>query len=559
MVTHELAFARSNPSTIMGWLPIPDPESGRTRQALWSVALHGSTTRERLTAFRVLIERDAIFAPTVLDDALSRETDPIMKAWELRLIGFHRGTKQSEQIGKFLDDPNPSVRAAAADALGMMYGGTGNGQLLQDPYMGSYPTTISDPPMALIETRPYTHFVRDVGALVATMPDVLRSRLQRMMIEGRTIEERQSAARAIVGYAPPDYRLRLAEWGVWLAGADDGRLQSVLSDIPPFVHTTGDSAQSVQALAQAAAAKRRGLPIPIVTTKPVIHLTASVPISLDLKVSIRSGRPWYVYPRPDEFMFDHAVQSNTPLDPAGLKELAPEFHSGYDWLVPSFPTDGTSSPARSPTGLRWQNLIVTPTRQPWMQPASVNDDAKYAWWTRLRNVDCSWISNREESERFLYYDGPTMLRCPVQFAWENDGLVVRQVERNAATQFFGAGAPQTRVALLLHVENGKVEAEQLQIPITNGPFNYKWPVTPEGQKVDGPPDAAFFKLVTRGGLTTSEATGMLECWRKPFFQNDGVRLLMFLSAKDYETVCSVTVKPAPTESARVGIIWAELK
>ena len=53
------------------------------------------------------------------------------------------------------------------------------------------------------------------------------------------------------GYAPPGYRLRVAEWGVWLegTGAEDGRLRGVLSDIPGFVHATGDSVASLQAAA----------------------------------------------------------------------------------------------------------------------------------------------------------------------------------------------------------------------------------------------------------------------------------------------------------------------
>ena len=54
--------------------------------------------------------------------------------------------------------------------------------------------------------------------------------------------ERLAAARAAAGYGPPGYRLRLAEWGVWCAGAgpEEEQLQGVLEEIPAFVHATGD-------------------------------------------------------------------------------------------------------------------------------------------------------------------------------------------------------------------------------------------------------------------------------------------------------------------------------
>src|SRR5437868_2146843 len=67
----------------------------------------------------------------------------------------------------------------------------------------------------------------------------------------------------------------------------------------------------------------------------------------------------------------------------------------------------------SAVGSRWQSLIVTPSKLAWMQPPAVPTDNKYAWWNRLRQVPGSWVSSRGESERFLYYDGPTRARSPV--------------------------------------------------------------------------------------------------------------------------------------------------
>jgi hypothetical protein len=45
----------------------------------------------------------------------------------------------------------------------------------------------------------------------------------------------------LLSWPPENYKLRVAEWGVWIN--DGGKLklmQSVLDEIPPFVHRTGN-------------------------------------------------------------------------------------------------------------------------------------------------------------------------------------------------------------------------------------------------------------------------------------------------------------------------------
>jgi hypothetical protein len=273
-----------------------------------------------------------------------------------------------------------------------------------------------------------------------------------------------------------------------------------------------------------------------------------------------------VYPRPDEFFLapGRVIGVPTELNPVGLRELGPELRPGYDWLVPSISPEFlmVTRPV-SPNGLRWQNLIVSPTRQSWMQPAKVGEEANYAWWKQLREVDCSWICNREESERFLYYDGPTTLRCPVQFAWEKERLVVRPTKFADGERMFTQVSPvqlmDTRRGLLVNVRGGRAEVELVSIPLTSKEAGQNWPTFPVGQKLQVTADEAFLRVVFERGLTQSEGKGMLQCWRKAFFETDGVRLLMFLTSKDYEGFCPLTAKPEPTELARVGVIWAELK
>ena len=127
---------------------------------------------------------------------------------------------------------------------------------------------------------------------VIELPAAMRAALETMMLDGPSSEERMAAARALLAWPPADYRLRVAEWGVWIN--DGGQLklaQSVLDEIPPFVHRTGNTVASLS---------DRLNPIMIIT-KPIMHFTADRPLAADVEVLIAQGRPWFAYPRPDDF------------------------------------------------------------------------------------------------------------------------------------------------------------------------------------------------------------------------------------------------------------------
>jgi hypothetical protein len=539
-------------------------EPGMERTALWEVALRGADTPERLAAFRILIEDDPKSAQQVVDDALAREADPVMKAWELRLVGVYRGREACDRVGKFLDDADGGVRAAAADALGLLYGSDGNGELRPQMQATAWPTTVSEPPIGLREagasTRPFS------ATPISEMPEVWRLRLQKMMVEGATGGERLAAARTAAGYGPPGYRLRVAEWGVWcIAGSERGRLQAVLKELPKFVHATGDDLAQLLRQANATAGLRRAGTPRMLIRKPVVHLTANMPLSVELHVEFQYGRPWYAYPMPDAYAASRYSQRYVAgeLSPSELGALGTKLSPGYEWLVPSVPpvisADGLMG---SLTGLCWQNLIVSPKKLAWMKPAEVGEGENVAWWKQLREVECSWVSNREESERFVYYDGPTALRCPVRFVWEGGRLMVWPARLSRTDLTFLQVPPveveKTRAGLLVKVKGGRATGQWVTIPLTSNSPARVVPRIITGRVVRGTAEDAFSSKLTERGLTDSEKRGMIDSWRHVFFEREGVRLLMFLSTQDYERFCPMTVRPAATEMARVGVIWVEL-
>jgi len=398
------------------------------------------------------------------------------------------------------------------------------------------------------------------------MPEPWRSRLQKVMVEGATAGERLAAARVAAGYGPPGYRLRVAEWGVWCLGegAEGGKLDAVLEDLPKFVHATGDDLAQLLRQANATAGLRR-VPNPsMFITKPVVHLTASVPLSVELHAGFQYGRPWYAYPVPDGYTAApySAAYVAGELSPGDLGALGTKLSPGYEWLVPSRPPVITSDGLfGSLSGLSWQNLIVSPTKQGWMKPVEVGTEPGHAWWKGLREVACSWVSNREESERFVYYDGPTALRCPVRFIWEGGRLKASPARLSRTDLTFLQVPPveleRTRSGLLVQVEKGRVTGQWVTIPLTLNSIDRMVPRVLPRTEVRGSALGAFSSKLTERGMTDSEKRGMIDSWRQAFFEREGVRLLIFLSARDYERFCPMTVKPAATEVVRVGVVWVE--
>ena len=412
------------------------------------------TPRQRIAGLKLLLETEMAAALPMLREAEDGERDAEVRTWELRLIGLFRDKKSVDRVAACLADPDARVRAAAADALGLIhcpaYGvpqGYGWDRLFA---LGSNPPVdlhrlinaafFGGQPPGVIPSD------RQMPGAAIELPDSMRATLETMMLQGATSDERVAAARALVGWPPERYRLRVAEWGVWINCNGQLKLvQSVIDEIPKFVHRTGNTAASLT----------DRLVEPMSINKPILHLTADRPLAVDLQVLIANGRPWFAFPRPDDFSLSFADDSDNgraidahqlpeASSKSSLMELSP-IAEGYPWIVPphrsyyadipwaamDFDRETWSGAIRS-LGLRWQSLIVSPQRQPWMTPPPVGNSDRYDWWERLRKVPSSWLSSQGESERFLYYDGPTRWRSPVQVS----------VERNIL-HFMGSPVPGT--------------------------------------------------------------------------------------------------------------------
>jgi hypothetical protein len=206
-------------------------------------------------------------------------------------------------------------------------------------------------------------------------------------------------------------------------------------------------------------------------------------------------------------------------------------------------------------GVRWQGLLVSPTKPAWLAPPAVPPDAKYAWWPRLRDVECSWVANAREGDRFVYYDGPTLAAALVRPRLDAGRLAWTTLDELARFRRDPTGG--RRDALYVEVRGGRARGGAIVDPVLD--FNYEGSLAmTDLPKLEGPAvEAALLDICRARGLTASEAAGLLACWRKPFFETDGRRFLLVLSAVDYDTALPLTVRPAATEMVRVGIVLTE--
>lgn len=554
------------------------------------------TNNERFAVLGMLTEGAGRAALPSLTHAAENERDQSLLAWEIRLIGLCRDPQTAKFLIDRLQDSRPGIRAAAADAVGILRHPSysiyvPDGFWICDPlaldtkpliYVGGIVSAVSSSPGFAFNGGWAEHDLL-VDPAIGIEPGV-RATLEKMMLGGAAPEEREAAARALVDWPPDRYRLRVAEWGVWIN--NDGHMalaQSLLDEIPPFVHRTGNPVSSFGSY----------FLYPSMVTKPIVHLTSDVPLAVDVEAQISEGRPWFGYPLPDDFAIGgenvpyrgiggaggFSVPGTSTSQPAddfmapAIPSL-PDCREGYPWLVPHHrvrQSEGTTfgGPALiANLGLRWQSAILCPDRLSWMVTPAVPPDPRFAWWTRLRDVPSDWVTNRGETERFLYYDGPTRAAVPLAVNLEGAGRLRFAMPK---PPHFGYGAsprsePQfqplsvsdpaglpTHEGLYVDVHSGHVHAQWMEIP-SDGTILLTLDPALTGEAAVS---ARFRGMLLRYGLTGPEADGLIAAWAPQFFRAEGRRFVLRMSPAEYARQCPMQVRPTPTEVVRLGLVLTE--
>ncbi|MFN0021641.1 MAG: HEAT repeat domain-containing protein [Pirellulaceae bacterium] len=537
------------------------------------------TPEQRFAALKILVETRQEESLPALRELIPKSRHPEMQAMLLHLVSLARDPKDIKLLEPWLTSRQAEVRGAAAESLGYIH---------QPSYGFAHGWQLRGSEV-LLNTNPPVDASSLVNAVPLDPPDVepqlinqkrqeeipagLRDRLEALMLRGESQEERTAAARALVAWPPVKYKLRLAEWGVWIDG--NKRLEvakSVLEEIPPFVHRAGNPAASLT---------RNRYSGPIIITKPIVHLTADRPLAVDLEVGIVSGRPWYAFPRPEAFTVhlddlfgdvpDTSARELASIDPQKTDPLEP-LSEGYPWVHPGFRSEGASiarygGPENiTQIGLRWQSLIVCPDRKPWTTLPEVPPARGFAWWESLRAVPSSWVTSQGETERFLYYDGPTLAKSPLsaklvgnELLLETRDLFWDRLEELERANLLARTekAPGERDCLFVEVHPSGARAIRFRLSTAIGRTE-SMNLTEQSWQTGDAVEKSLRRILHEHGLSEEETTGFIISWREKFLQNPGRRLLTFLTGAEYERMCPLEIRPKTTEQVRVGIVLTEL-
>jgi hypothetical protein len=537
--------------------------------ALEAAARKMPTAEERLTAVNLLIRNHPDAVAGVLNRIAPAEVEPAVCVAELHVLAMTRDSGAANTFEHLLADPRPEVRAAAADGMGIGFASRFQleGGTERNLHFASVPHELQTVPAIRIDG------LLAMKNKVRPPTDAQRAALMKTMLSGETSLEREAAARALLPFPPSGYKLRLAEWGVWAGQA--GRMamvKSLLDEIPPFVHQTRNPASQFADRIET---------VPYIVKKPIIHLTVNQPMAVDLSVIINSGRPWFAYPKPDDFSIStygfveglRGIGPGSEDEPELLHEVNPEnnlsdIREGYPWLSPHHRVVESSGNRLGggqihSLGLHWQSVIASPKKLPWMSPPACGPDAKYDWWNQLRQVPSAWVSSRGEADRFFYYDGPSFAPTPVSALYKDGALAVRisadllhlsnPAGFDGVEQHHRVRGYEQRDGLFITVVHGQPTAKRVPI----GPADATVQLQPLPDHTGPAAIAMFRQMLIDAGLTDAEAGGLIVSWKHHFFETDGKRFLLLMSASDYDTLCPIQVQPVPTEMTRVGIVLTE--
>jgi hypothetical protein len=540
----------------------------------------------KIICLKILAEKLTKNAKSVLVNlAANEQLDQTTRLHAIHLVTLYRDPELLPFFEKLLDHQELQLRIAGLDAIGY----------LRQPCLrigGFSPSLETTPPIqlrALIGSPSHGIHPQHNGynsQLISKQREFrfapetnarLHQRFVDTMLGAKNASERQAAARGLVEWIEPEDELRVAEWGVWISNSENEfqLVKSVLDEIPAFVTRTQNLVDDLR--------KDRVTDLMFIT-KPVVHFTASKPMSIDFTVDIAMGQTWFAYPEPSDFHlmtsigfisddkegfdgltgilmqpFRDTLQEQNPMGPFTFDDG----HLGYPWMDNPHKFGSTSGSMGAKgnmvmgVGLTWENLIIAPERyDAWMHLESVLKKRK--WWSDLRQVNSDWVSNGEQTERFLYYDGPTLAKSPVTIAQNETRITISYAYQNELERFQRGnnrrGFEDPCQVMLINVKDGKPRAShwssfrQIEIDLEK----VQWPDEPGTF-------AAFGDLVgSHNGLTPAESSGILQAWQQQFFETDGTRLLVRINQNQYDLLCPLEIRPEPTEISRVGLILYEL-
>ena len=187
---------------------------------------------------------------------------------------------------------------------------------------------------------------------------------------------------------------------------------------------------------------------------------------------------------------------------------------------------------RTVSTIEWPSVRVSPA-SPATFPRERTDSRYYA----ARNTDAAPIAVGGQRERFLFYRGVADFDTPLSAAVDTSGRV--RVKNLGTAELPAAFLFERRGAKLGFRVIGALHDERLVAPASL--------------------DASFDDLrqsleqaLVAQGLTTKEASAMLETWRDSWFE-EGTRVFYIVPPRAVDAILPLTITPVPTAVTRVFV------
>jgi hypothetical protein len=287
-------------------------------------------------------------------------------------------------------------------------------------------------------------------------------------------------------YMRPRTELRVHEWGVWLFDGGRVTIDDLARESPAFVHRASQQPGPVVPVQPVRPEPVRPQP----TRKPVIFFHTPQQLRVQVSVGFNAGTPWLYYP------------------------------------------GGAPANVSSYAGLTFTGSVVP------NGTATAPNVARGHFWNHLREAsDSIFLSDSGESERFIFYDGPSEVAREVTARRNGDSVAVH--------------ADIAQTAYL--VTQGRY---QVLRPTTDTTANLA-SIARDGAPTRAMERALLDELVLRR-LTAQEARALVDTWRHELFEEQRPHLVYLISRVAYEGALPIVITPNPSELVRVGVIIERL-
>jgi hypothetical protein len=295
-----------------------------------------------------------------------------------------------------------------------------------------------------------------------------------------------------------------------------------------------------------------------------------------------TGLPAFVHPGlafGGKTLLNHRIRMETPVIyfyPEKPMQVSVEANFVNGQVTETFPYSPVTFSSVAPGGRflipgSWAGKLLPPTDKTALSriPAipAANHEEPYG---AAREVPDAWIFESDvkqipgrkemltipETEKFIFYRGAGDAYLPISASTRGDQVHVHNnalgpLPFGTALRVRGSKASWAaipRVSPLLVDGKPTLNMANVTLPPADGPLD----------EVESELAAAWQSALAKDGLTTAEASAMVETWRRTWFREEGDRVLTLVPRATIDQMLTLKITPQPEKTERVFVARIEM-